>query len=82
MNFTLMSNEEKIYYKYAQDVLNGEIVACNWVRLACSRFIQDINDERWEFRTEEVDRAIAFCSLFKHYEGATAGKQFLLEPFQ
>ena len=74
--------KETVYYKYAQDVLNGSIVAGELVRLACKRFIDDLERPDLEFRAEIVDRFITFCSLLKHFKGKSAGEQFKLEPWQ
>ena len=74
--------KETEYYKYAQDVLNGSIVAGELVRLACKRFIDDFERPELEFRAEIVDRFITFCSLIKHFKGKSAGEQFKLEPWQ
>lgn len=72
----------KRYYKYAEDVLDGTVVACNNVKLACKRFKNYLNNPGYEFREEKVDRIIKFISLFKHYSGNTAGKQFILMDWQ
>ena len=74
--------KETEYYKYAQDVLNGSIVAGELVKLACKRFIDDLERPDLEFRAEIVDRFITFCSLLKHFKGKSAGEQFKLEPWQ
>ena len=74
--------KETEYYKYAQDVLNGSIVAGELVRLACKRFINDLERPDLEFRVEIVDRFIVFCSLIKHFKGKSAGESFKLEPWQ
>ena len=74
--------KETEYYKYAQDVLNGSIVAGELVKLACKRFIDDLERPDLEFRAEIVNRFITFCSLIKHFKGKSAGEQFKLEPWQ
>lgn len=74
--------KETEYYKYAQDVLNGSIVAGELVKLACKRFIDDLERPDLEFRAEIVDRFITFCSLLKHFKGKSAGESFKLEPWQ
>lgn len=74
--------KETEYYKYAQDVLNGSTVAGELVKLACKRFIDDLERPDLEFRAEIVDRFITFCSLIKHFKGKSAGEQFKLEPWQ
>ena len=74
--------KETEYYKYAQDVLNGSIVAGELVRLACKRFIDDLERPDLEFRAEIVDRFITFCSLLKHFKGKSASEKFILENWQ
>lgn len=74
--------KETEYYKYAQDVLDGKIVAGELVKLACKRFIYDLERPDLEFRAVIVDRFITFCSLLKHFKGKSAGEQFKLEPWQ
>lgn len=74
--------KETEYYKYAQDVLNGSIVAGELVKLACKRFMSDLERPDLEFRAEIVDRFITFCSLLKHFKGKSAGEKFILENWQ
>ena len=74
--------KETEYYKYAKGVIDGSIVAGELVRLACKRFIDDLERPDLEFRAEIVDRFITFCSLIKHFKGKSAGEQFKLEPWQ
>lgn len=74
--------KETEYYRYAQDVLNGSIVAGELVKLACKRFINDLERPDLEFRAEIVDRFITFCSLLKHFKGKSANEKFILENWQ
>ena len=74
--------KETEYYKYAQDVLNGSIVAGELVKLACKRFMHDLERPDLEFRAEIVDRFITFCSLLKHFKGKSANEKFILENRQ
>ena len=74
--------KETKYYKYAQDVLNGSIVAGELVKLACKRFMHDLERPDLEFRAEIVDRFITFCSLLKHFKGKSANEKFILENWQ
>ena len=74
--------KETEYYKYAKGVIGGSIVAGELVKLACKRFIDDLERPELEFRVEIVDRFIVFCSLIKHFKGKSAGEQFKLEPWQ
>lgn len=74
--------KETEYYRYAQDVLNGSIVAGELVKLACKRFMSDLERPDLEFRAEIVDRFITFCSLIKHFKGKSANEKFILENWQ
>ena len=74
--------KETEYYKYAKGVIDGSIVAGELVRLACKRFIDDLERPDLEFRAEIVDRFITFCSLLKHFKGKSANEKFILENWQ
>ncbi len=70
------------YYRYAQQVLDGTIVAGKWIKLACERFFTLIEDDRYEFREEKVEDVVRFIRILRHYTGRHAGKPFTLEPWQ
>ena len=72
----------KDYYKYVEDVLSGELVVCENIKLACSRFKEDLSRPDLEFREGEVDRAINFIGTLKHFKGKSSGQNFILEPWQ
>lgn len=63
--------------------------ACLDVRAACTRYLRDLEDPRWEFRTEMAEFVInAIQTLFCHQQGEDLygrplrGKSLLLQPFQ
>lgn len=67
---------------YVDGVLSGEIVAGRKIRLAVERFEKMRGrDDIW-FDEETVDKAIDFISIIHHFLGASAGKPFILEPWQ
>lgn len=70
------------YFIYANKVLNGEIVAGNFIKLACKRYLSFFKNPDYEFRPEKCERVIRFMSKLKHYSGKTAGKLFKLELWQ
>ena len=72
----------KPYYRYAKEVTEGKIVCGDTIKLACSRFLADLQREDLEFREAVVDRAIAFISTLKHFAGKSSGKNFILEDWQ
>lgn len=74
--------QTKEYYKYAQDVVEGKITCCKYIKLAAERFFNLIEDDRYEFLEEKADDVIEFFSILKHFTGRHAGKSFLLQPWQ
>ena len=77
-----MKLEDGIFY--AIDVVKGNIIVCNKVRLACQRFLNQLEDKHWEYEfvAEYVDHVLQFFSTLKHTKGADAGKPLILEPWQ
>lgn len=70
------------YYQYASDVVNNRIVACKYVKLACARFLKDLDDDRFEFKPDEVQRVFNFYHLLRHFSGSANNKRFVLEPWE
>jgi len=69
---------------YAVDVAKGRITVCRNVRLACQRFLNQLEDKAWawEFHVDYVTHFLEFASTLKHTKGPDAGKSLVLEPFQ
>jgi len=72
---------------YAEDVIDGRITACRKHRLACERFIRDIersqaDDFPYEFDAEELYRFYRWARMFKHTKGVLAGQPIELTDFQ
>lgn len=72
----------KKYYQYAQDCVSGKQVCCKYTKLACQRFLEDLNRNDISFIPNKVDRVILFVSKLKHFKGKSAGQHFILEPWQ
>lgn len=68
------------YKEYANKVINGEIIACKYVKLACKRYLSFF--DKYDFREDKVEKVIKFISKLKHYRGSHARKPFLLEEWQ
>ena len=65
--------------RYARDVVAGKIIACQWVKLACQRHIDDRKHARERglyFDEPAAQRVLDFFSLAKHFEGEWAGEYF------
>ena len=71
----------KPYYRYADDVSNGNIVVGENIKLAIYRFQTDLERDDLEFREDVVDGAIDFISTLKHFTGKSSGKNFVLEDW-
>lgn len=69
---------------YAVQVARGEIRVSRMVRLACQRFLNQLEDRNWawEFHTAYVEHFLEFAATLKHTKGPDAGKPLVLEPFQ
>lgn len=71
--------------QYADDVVNGRVVVCSWVRLSVERHLHDLEHghERGLYFDEEAAwEVIVFCSFCYHWKGEFAGDQFDPEPWQ
>ncbi len=70
---------------YAEQVRSGEILVCEYVRLAVERYYADLDrslDKGWYFDKKAALRAIHFIEKLKHTKGEWAGQRFRLEPWQ
>lgn len=82
-----MTDHVKDANKYIEQVLSGEVPACEWVRLACQRQLDDLakqGAEGWEYRFDD-DKASRVCNFvenLKHAKGKWAGKLIKLERWQ
>ena len=83
-----MAKHEAIVRQYAEKTANAP-TACEDVRAACRRYLSDLEDPRWEFRTEMAEFVILTIeNLFCHQQAESLeglplrGKPLKLEPFQ
>ncbi|MDL2319828.1 terminase large subunit [Alistipes sp. OttesenSCG-928-B03] len=80
-----MSKKLHAAEQYAQDVRDGKVTVCEYVRLAVERYYTDHDnalDRGWYFDRKAAQRAIRFIESLKHTKGEWAGQKFLLEPWQ
>ena len=70
------------YLKYANDVLSGKIVAGEYIKLACQRYMDWFNRNDMYFDCKAVDKVVNFCSKLKHYTGEFNNKPFILSDWQ
>lgn len=83
-----MSHAERAT-EYARDVIAGRIVACQWVKLACKRHLDDLERQDTDgfpyvFDADKADKACRFIELLPHVKGRWARERetIRLEPWQ
>lgn len=62
------------------DIIQGKIDACELVKCACQRYIDDL--DKYDFNESFAMHAINFIEELEHTTGEHAGKKFILEPWQ
>jgi phage terminase large subunit-like protein len=71
---------------YAEGVLSGETAACEWVRKACRRQLDDFarKDFAYRFDEKKAERVCRFIEKLPHIKGkwAKAGRRIELQPWQ
>lgn len=72
---------------YGERVERGEIPACEWVRKAVKRQIEDQKrfsgkSSRFYFDPDEAAKVCKFTELLPHTKGQLAGQKIRLEPWQ
>lgn len=78
---------EHRYYKevmaYATGVVDGSIIANKDRVLACQRFLDDLKNDKWEFRFKDAKFVIQIIeTTFVHIKGPAKGEPFILEPWE
>lgn len=70
---------------YAAQVVAGEIIAGDLVRMACERHLLDLEtgkDRGLYFDCQAANRIINFAGMLQHTTGPMAGQPLTLEPWQ
>lgn len=72
---------------YARQVVAGKIPACQWVRLACQRHLDDLKKSKtaafkFRFDPAKAEKICNFIELLPHVKGQWAGSTITLEPWQ
>ena len=50
------------YISYPKKVLSGEIIAGEYIKLACQRYLDWFSREDLEFKTKKADKVVNFCN--------------------
>lgn len=75
--------------QYARDVVEGRIIACKWVKLACQRHLDDLIEAEdpkypYEYNHKKAQKFCTFFEMMPHVEGkwASKGLKLEMEPWQ
>lgn len=73
-----------IAQQYAEGVVGGSILACEWVRLACQRQLNDLARTawKWHFDRGRAAQVCAFIEKLPHVKGRWSTRNIVLEPWQ
>lgn len=78
----ISSATNKAYIQYPVDVISGNVIAGKHIKKACERFFSLMDDDRYMFLEEKVDKVIRLYHHIRHFKGRHSGKPFVLEPWQ
>jgi phage terminase large subunit-like protein len=68
---------------YARNIVNGQKIACKELTQACQRFLDHLDDDRYELKPKDAEFCIAIIEgTFVHIKGHLKGKPYLLEDWQ
>lgn len=82
-----MKDYVQIANRYIDDVLGGAIPACQFVKQACQRQLNDLQvasgtSFEYEFNPKLAARVCLFIEKLRHVKGPLAGQNIKLEPWQ
>lgn len=71
-------------YKYAEDVVSGEVVACKFIKAACAKFLREIEEDfrPWFFDFDAAEKYLRSVQKFQHVIGHWPTKNIVYEPWQ
>ncbi len=68
---------------YAKSIVSGKKIACKELIQAAQRFLDDLNDERYEIKHKDAEFVIGIIEkTFVHIKGTAKGKPFILEDWE
>ena len=87
MTINIKTYKDTDAYKYACDIVNGNIKAGKYIIKQCEIFLDDLerqfdDDFTWYFDLKVYEIIVGFQEFFKFADGINAGKTIKLAPFQ
>jgi phage terminase large subunit-like protein len=77
-----MKNVSSKFTKYAEDVVNGNIVAGELVKLACKRYLSWFDRDDIYFDEARAEKPVKFIAKLKHRTGKFNNQPFILQDWQ
>lgn len=77
-----MCSDINKYFRYAEDVLSGAQIACQYVRDVCSRYLEWMHRTDIIFYPQRAERVISFVEKLEHFQGRWADQKFVLSEWQ
>ena len=73
----------EIVLQYAKNIVSGKKIACKELIQAAQRFLDDLQDERYEIRHKDAEFCIGIIEkTFTHIKGVAKGQPYILEDWQ
>lgn len=71
-------------HQYALDVVDGNIVACKYVKGACTRYLREVEqtDRGWYFDADAAEKYLRSVQKFNHVIGHWPTPNIVYEPWQ
>ena len=69
-------------YAYAHDIVDGEIPACGYVRIAAQRFLDDLERPDLIYDGADVESCGSFLESLTQVSGRWRGQRLVLSPYQ
>lgn len=70
------------YTSYANDVVAGKVVVCQYIKKACQRYLSWFDLEDRYFDTKAADRVVKFLQLLPQSTGKFNGQPLVLQSWQ
>lgn len=72
-----------IVLKYCERILDGSKIACKELKQSAQRFLDDLQDPRYELRSKDAEFVIGIIEkTFTHIKGTKKGQPYILEEWQ
>lgn len=82
IDYDILKDVPYEYIEYPMKIVNGEIMSCEAIRLACERYLSFFSRDDIYFDYDRADKPVRFISKLKHTEAPFTGQPFELLGWQ